>query len=53
MAGKFTVRAFIAWIVLPLLLEAAAEGRKSNDGDCFDPVEVNVGRLCTLWQRRH
>src|ERR1700757_712117 len=25
--------------------EAAAEARESNDGDCFDPVEVNVCRL--------
>ncbi len=33
--------------------EAAAEGRRSNDRDCFDPVEVNVCRLRTLWRRRH
>jgi hypothetical protein len=33
--------------------EAAVEGRESNDGDCFDPVEINVCRLRTLWRRRH
>ena len=33
--------------------EAAAVGRGSNDGDCFDPVEVNVCRVRTLWRRRH
>jgi hypothetical protein len=33
--------------------DAAAEARGSNDGDCFDPVEVNVRRLRTLWRRRH
>jgi hypothetical protein len=26
--------------------EAAAVGRGSNDGDCFDPIELNV---CRLW----
>jgi hypothetical protein len=31
--------------------EAAAVGRGSNDNDCFDPVEVNVCRLYTLWRR--
>ena len=33
--------------------DAAAEARGSNDGDCFDPIEVNVRRLRTLWRRRH
>src|SRR5262249_46025346 len=33
--------------------EAADEGRGSNDGDCFHPVEVNICCLCTLWRRRH
>ena len=33
--------------------EAAAEGRGSNDGDRFHPVEVNLCRLRTLWRRRH
>src|SRR5262245_12259612 len=28
--------------------EAAAVGRGSNDGDCFDPVDVNVCRLRIL-----
>jgi hypothetical protein len=33
--------------------DAAAEGRGSNDGECFDPVEVNVCRLRAPWRRRH
>jgi hypothetical protein len=31
--------------------ETAAEGRRSNDSDHFDPVEVN--RVRTLWWGRH